>query len=256
MKAVILAGGLGTRFNEETQIRPKPMIEIGGIPIIQHILKIYSAHGVTEFIICLGYKGYMIKEYFANFFLHASDLTIDLEGGSRIVHRSSSEHWKITLVDTGADTMTGGRLKRIRGYLNLNEPFLMTYGDGVADINIKALIEFHRGHGKLATLTAVEPAARFGMLDLEGHRVESFREKSKGNDLINGGYFVLEPSVLDRIQGDKTIWEQEPLSSLAADGQLMAFRHGGFWQPMDTIRDKNHLEMLWANGIAPWKTWD
>ena len=256
MKAVILAGGLGTRINEETQLRPKPMIEIGGMPILWHILKIYGSYGITEFVICLGYRGYMIKEYFANYFLHASDITVDVEAGTRSIHHSAAEPWKVTLVDTGPNTQTGGRLKRIRSYLNPGEPFLMTYGDGVADINISALIEFHKKHGKKATLTAVEPAARFGALDLEGDQVKAFREKPAGHGLVNGGFFVLEPSVLDRIAGDQTSWEQEPLSGLAAEGQLQAFRHNGFWQPMDTLRDKNHLESLWEKGNAPWKLWD
>ncbi len=257
MKAVILAGGLGTRLNEETQARPKPMVEVGGMPILLHIMKIYSSYGITDFVICLGYRGYMIKEYFANYFLHNSDITIDFSlPDSRLVHRSAAEPWKVTLVDTGANTMTGGRLKRVRSYLTPDEPFLMTYGDGVADVNVKALIDFHRAHGRQATLTAVEPAARFGALDLDGDTIRAFREKPAGSGYVNGGFFVLHPKVLDRIDGDQTSWEQEPLSSLAADGELRAFRHEGFWQPMDTLRDKNLLDSLWDSGKAPWKSWE
>lgn len=256
MQAVILAGGMGTRLGEETSLRPKPMIEIGGMPIIWHIMKIYSAHGVNDFIVCLGYKGYLIKEYFANYFLHTADVTIDLKKNSLEVHQNWSEPWRITLVDTGTETMTGGRLKAIRPYLNDNEPFCLTYGDGVAGIDISDLVAFHRGHGKKATITAVAPPGRFGALELNGgSAVRSFREKPDGDGgLINGGFFVADPSVLDLIDSPDTAWEQEPLERLAAAGELVAYRHDGFWQPMDTLRDKMQLEELWRTG-APWKCW-
>ena len=256
MQAVILAGGMGTRLGEETSLRPKPMIEIGGMPIIWHIMKVYSAHGVNDFIVCLGYKGYLIKEYFANYFLHTADVTIDLKQNSLEVHQNWSEPWRITLVDTGAETMTGGRLKAIRPYLNDGEPFCFTYADGVAGIDISDLVAFHRGHGKKATITAVAPPGRFGALELNGgSAVKSFREKPDGDGgLINGGFFVADPSVLDLIDGPDTAWEQEPLEQLAAAGELVAYRHDGFWQPMDTLRDKMQLEELWRTG-APWKCW-
>ena len=255
MKAVILAGGLGSRLGEETAIRPKPMVEIGGMPIIWHIMKIYSAYGVNDFIICLGYKGYLIKEYFANYFLHTADVTIDLKRNSVEVHQNWSEPWRITLVETGADTMTGGRLKAIRPYLTDGEAFCCTYGDGVAKIDIAELIAFHASHGKKATITAVAPPGRFGALEFEGNSVRSFREKPAGDGgLINGGFFVVDPSVLDTIEGPDTVWEQSTLEQLAEDGELVAFRHQGFWHAMDTLRDKLHLEELWLAG-APWKCW-
>jgi glucose-1-phosphate cytidylyltransferase len=253
---VILAGGMGTRLGEETSVRPKPMVEVGGKPIIWHIMKTYSASGVNDFIVCLGYKGYMIKEYFANYFLHTADVTIDLKNNAIDVHQNWSEPWRITLVETGADTMTGGRLKAIQGYLNPHEPFCFTYGDGVARIDIADLIEFHRNHGKKATITAVSPPGRFGAIEFNGgNLVHSFREKPAGDGgLINGGYFVGDPSILDLIEGPSTIWEQGPLEKLAAMGELVAYHHEGFWQPMDTLRDKIHLEELWSSG-APWKCW-
>ena len=255
MQAVILAGGLGTRLGEETAIRPKPMIEIGGMPIIWHIMKLYSAHGVNDFIVCLGYKGYLIKEYFANYFLHTADVTIDLKNNAIEVHQNRSEPWKITLVETGADTQTGGRLKAIRPYLTADQPFCFTYGDGLASIDLTALIAFHRAHGKRATISAVAPPGRFGAIEFDGDRVRNFREKPDGDGaMINGGFFVADPSVLDLVEGPATLWEREPLEQLAASGELMAYRHAGFWQPMDTLRDKIHLEELWASG-APWKCW-
>jgi len=256
MKAVILAGGLGTRISEETHIKPKPMVEIGGKPILWHILKIYSHYGVNEFIICCGYKGYIIKEYFANYFLHTSDVTFHMNTNRMEVHRQKSEPWKITLVDTGESTMTGGRLKRVHEYLN-NMPFCFTYGDGVTDVDVSALIAHHKSQGQQATLTAVQPPGRFGALELDARGgVQAFKEKPQGDGgWVNGGFFVLEPSVLERIEGDHTLWEQEPLTSLARDGQLSAYKHHGFWQPMDTLRDRNHLEELWASGKAPWKVW-
>lgn len=255
MQAVILAGGLGTRLGEETSIRPKPMIEIGGMPIIWHIMKLYSSHGVNDFIVCLGYKGYMIKEYFANYFLHTADVTIDLKNNSIDVHQNWSEPWRITLVETGADTQTGGRLKAIRHYLEDGQPFCFTYGDGLASIDITDLLAFHRAHGKKATISAVAPPGRFGALEFDGELVRSFREKPDGDGgLINGGFFVADPSVLDLIEGPDTAWEREPLEGLAAAGELVAYRHAGFWQPMDTLRDKVHLEELWLSG-APWKCW-
>ena len=255
MQAVILAGGLGTRLGEETAIRPKPMIEIGGMPIIWHIMKLYSAHGINDFIVCLGYKGYLIKEYFANYFLHTADVTIDLKQNAIEVHQNRSEPWKITLVETGADTQTGGRLKAIRPYLVEGEPFCFTYGDGLASIDLTALVAFHHAHGKRATITAVAPPGRFGAIEFDGDRVRNFREKPDGDGaMINGGFFVADPSVLDLVEGPATLWERGPLEQLAASGDLMAYRHHGFWQPMDTLRDKVHLEELWASG-APWKCW-
>jgi glucose-1-phosphate cytidylyltransferase len=255
VKAVILAGGLGTRIGEETSVRPKPMIEIGGMPIIWHIMKIYSAHGVNEFVICLGYKGYMIKEFFANYFLHTSDVTIDLSNNRMEVHEHRSEPWCITLVDTGAETMTGGRLGAVRRYLDPDEPFCFTYGDGVSTVDITAQLAFHKAHGKRATITAVSPPGRFGALEFEGDLVRSFKEKPAGDGgLINGGFFVADPSVLDLIEGPETVWEREPLEALATSGNLVAYHHEGFWQPMDTLRDKLYLEQLWEEG-APWKVW-
>lgn len=255
MKVVILAGGRGTRLGEETQIRPKPMVELAGKPIIWHIMKYYSSFGLTDFVICLGYKGYMIKEYFFNYYLHNSDVTIDLRSNTTTVHSNTSEPWQITLVETGEETMTGGRLRRVRRYLG-SSAFCMTYGDGLSNIDLTDLIAFHRDHGQLATVTAIAPAARFGALGLEGSQVTSFREKpTAADDLINGGFFVLEPEALDRIAGDDTVWEQEPMESLAREGEMHAFRHTGFWHPMDMLRDKLLLEDLWARGTAPWKRW-
>lgn len=255
MKTVILAGGLGTRISEETHLKPKPMIEIGGKPILWHILKMYSSHGINEFIICCGYKGYVIKEYFANYFLHNSDVTFDMVHNEMIVHEKFAEPWKITLVDTGEDTMTGGRLKRVKEYLG-NESFCFTYGDGVADINIKEEIEFHNKHGKLATIAAVQPPGRYGSLSIDNLEVKQFIEKPKGDGgFINGGFFVLKPEVLSYIEGDSISWENQPLQNLAMEGNLMAYIHHGFWQPMDTLRDKKHLEELWMSGNAPWKMW-
>ncbi len=256
MKVVILAGGLGTRLSEETQIRPKPMVEIGGKPILWHIMKVYSAHGINDFIICLGYKGYMIKEYFANYFLHMSDVTINMQDNKVETHQNSAEPWRITMVDTGDSTMTGGRLKRVSRYLD-DEDFCFTYGDGVADTDITRLVNFHKEQGTLATLTATQPPGRFGALNIEnGHKVVSFQEKPHGDGgWINGGFFVLSPKVLDYIESDSTIWERGPMERLAAEGQMSAYFHHGFWQPMDTLRDKNHLEELWASGKAPWKKW-
>jgi glucose-1-phosphate cytidylyltransferase len=256
VKAVILAGGLGTRISEETHLKPKPMVEIGGKPILWHILKIYSAHGINEFVICCGYKGYLIKEYFANYFLHMSDVTFHMKLNSMEVHHKKVEPWQVTLVDTGESTMTGGRLKRVREYLN-DESFCFTYGDGVSDVNITALIAHHREHGRLVTGTAVQPPGRFGLLDIgTDDAVLGFQEKLQGDGAwINGGFFVLEPRVIDRIDGDATIWEQDPLRNLAAEGQLTAYHHHGFWQPMDTLRDRQLLEQLWASGQAPWRVW-
>jgi glucose-1-phosphate cytidylyltransferase len=255
IKAVILAGGLGTRLGEETSVRPKPMVEVGGMPILWHIMKIYSAHGVNDFVVCLGYKGYMIKEFFMNYFLHTADVTIDLTDNRMDVHERRSEPWRITLVETGPDTMTGGRLKAVGRYLEPDRPFCMTYGDGVADIDISAQLAFHEAHGRKATITAVAPPGRFGALEFEGDEVRSFREKPAGDGgLINGGFFVAHPSVLDLIEGPATVWEQEPLERLASAGELVGYRHAGFWQPMDTLRDKQHLERLWQEG-APWKVW-
>lgn len=256
MKAVILAGGLGTRISEETGVRPKPMIEIGERPVLWHIMKLYSAHGINEFVICAGYKGYVIKEYFRNYWLHNCDVTFDLRSRDIEVHQDSSEPWRVTVVDTGADTMTGGRLKRVREYV-ADDTFMLTYGDGVGDIDLTGLLAFHRQHGRPATVTAVQPSGRFGALELgEGGSVTSFTEKPAGDGAwINGGFFVLEPSVFDYIEGDATSWEREPLERLARDGHLAAYRHDGFWQPMDTLRDKVALEALWSSGRAPWKAW-
>lgn len=256
MKAVILAGGLGTRISEETSIKPKPMVEIGGKPILWHIMKIYAQHGINDFVICCGYKGYVIKEYFANYFLHMSDVTFDMVNNQMEVHERYAEPWRVTLVDTGNDTMTGGRLKRVEPYIKDEELFCFTYGDGVSDVNISELINFHRDQKVKATLTATLPPGRFGALDIEGTKVHSFKEKPKGDGaMINGGFFVLSPSVLDYIKDDMTTWEREPLEMLAEHNQLSAFKHTGFWQPMDTLRDKVYLEELWASGQAPWKVW-
>ncbi len=256
MKAVILAGGLGTRLSEETTTRPKPMVEIGGRPILWHILKIYSHHGINEFIICCGYKGYLIKEYFANYFLHMSDVTIDMRENRMEVHQSVAEPWRVTLLDTGDDAGTGGRLRRVAAYLRQENAFCMTYGDGVSDVDVGAAIEFHRGHGKLATVTAVQPPARFGGLDIDGHRVFGFQEKPKGEGgWINGGFFVLSPAAIDEVPDDRCMFEREPMQRLTAQQQIEAFLHHGFWQPMDTLRDKQKLEELWATGSAPWKKW-
>lgn len=256
MKVVVLAGGYGTRISEETSLRPKPMVEIGGKPILWHILKIYSAYGLNDFIICCGYKGYVIKEYFANYFLHMSDVSIDMKNNSLDFRHGKAEPWKITLVDTGENTMTAGRLKRVRNYLK-DEAFCFTYGDGVADININTLVEHHKLHGRLGTVTAVQPPGRYGALVFgKNSSVSSFQEKPKGDDgWVSGGFFVLEAEVIDRIKGDDVIWEQEPLRSLAAEGQLTAYHHNGFWQPMDTLRDRLHLENLWKEATAPWKVW-
>jgi len=256
MKAVILAGGLGTRISEETSLRPKPMIEVGGKPLLWHILKIYAHHGINDFIICCGYKGFVIKEYFANYFLHMSDVTFDMSNNRMEVHQRHAEPWRVTLIDTGLETMTGGRLKRIAPYLSANETFCMTYGDGLADVDVAALLRFHHAHGLQATLTATLPPGRFGALEVSGARVQSFREKPQGDGaLINGGFFVLEPSVLELIDDDHTLWERKPLETLAQRGQLAAYTHTGFWQPMDTLRDKTLLEQLWQSGQAPWKVW-
>jgi|TARA_R110000737_G_scaffold338618_1_gene359853 glucose-1-phosphate cytidylyltransferase len=258
MKAVILAGGLGTRLSEETSTKPKPMVEIGGKPILWHIMKMYSYHGINDFVVCCGYKGYIIKEYFANYFLHQSDVTFNMKDNEMIVHEKRAEPWKITLVDTGDNSMTGGRLRRVASYLKEEKSFCFTYGDGVADVNLRAVIDFHNQHGKDATLTATYPPGRFGALDiLEGGMVKQFQEKPRGDGaLINGGFFVLSPKVIDRIAGDNSIWEQEPLKNLALDNQLMAYKHEGFWQPMDTLRDKMKLEELWQSNNAPWKLWE
>ena len=257
MKAVILAGGLGTRISEETHIKPKPMIEVGGKPILWHILKMYSAHGINDFIICCGYKGYVIKEYFANYFLHMSDVTFDLSKNEMQVHQHKAEPWRVTLVDTGDDSMTGGRLKRVESFIKDEEDFCFTYGDGVSDINLTELIAFHRANGKLATLTAAYPPGRFGALDIAANNtVSSFKEKPKGDGgMINGGFFVLSPKVISLIDDDSTIWERKPLEKLAEQGQLTAYQHHGFWQPMDTLRDKIYLEEVWQKGTAPWKVW-
>ena len=256
MKAVILAGGLGTRISEETYAKPKPMIEVGGKPILWHIMKIYSAHGVNDFVICCGYKGYLIKEYFANYFLHMSDVTFDMSKNSMEVHQRSAEPWRVTLIDTGEETMTGGRLKRVASYVQDEEAFCFTYGDGVSDVNITELVAFHKANKVRATVTATLPPGRFGALDFDGRKVRSFKEKPKGDGaMINGGFFVLSPEVLKYIEGDSSVWERAPLEALAEEGQLAAYKHGGFWQPMDTLRDKTHLEELWASGKAPWKVW-
>lgn len=257
MKAVILAGGLGTRLSEETSTRPKPMVEIGGKPILWHIMKMYSHHGINDFVICCGYKGYVIKEYFANYFLHMSDITFDMSANQMQVHNQRAEPWKVTLVDTGDHSMTGGRIKRVSDYVKDEKAFCLTYGDGVSDLNIADTVAYHLSHGKLATLTATYPPGRFGALDMVEGQVRSFKEKPKGDGaMINGGFFVLSPKVLDLIENDQTIWEQQPLMKLADDGELMAHKHEGFWQPMDTLRDKTYLEELWADNSAPWKGWE
>jgi glucose-1-phosphate cytidylyltransferase len=255
MKAVILAGGFGSRLSEETAARPKPMVEIGGKPILWHIMKLYAAHGIEDFLICLGYKGYMIKEYFANYYLHTSDVSFDLATRGMEIHRSASEPWRVTLVDTGEQTMTGGRLKRVLPFLDQGD-FCFTYGDGVADIDLSALIAFHREQGRLATVTAVQPPGRFGAMEVDDKRVLRFQEKPRGDGgWMNGGFFVLSPEVGRYLEGDDTVWEQEPMRSLAEDGQLSSYRHEGFWEAMDTLRDRHHLEELWAAGAAPWRTW-
>ena len=256
MKAVILAGGLGTRISEETHLKPKPMIEIGGKPIIWHIMKMYSYHGINDFIICCGYKGYVIKEYFANYFLHMSDITFNISKNTMNVHKEDAEPWNVTLIDTGESTLTGGRLKRVSEYLKDEDAFCFTYGDGVSDIDISKTIEFHQSHGKLATVSAVLPPGRYGALSLNGNKVEGFAEKPQGDEgVINGGFFILSPKVFDLINGDQTPWEDDPLLNLTKNNELMAYRHEGFWQPMDTLRDKNYLEDLWLKGHAPWQTW-
>ncbi len=256
MKIVILAGGFGTRIAEESHLKPKPMIEIGEQPILWHIMKLYSVYGYNEFVICLGYKAYMIKEYFADYFLHTSDVTFDIANNQMTVHRNFSEPWKVTLVDTGLHTMTGGRVRRIRKYIN-DEPFMLTYGDGVSNVDINQLVSFHLSHGKVATMTAIRPEARFGMLDIESGHINSFREKSPGDTgFINGGFMVLQPDIFNYIEGDSTVLEREPLEMLAKEGQLMAYAHEGFWQCMDTQRDKQKLEQLWESGLAPWKVWE
>ena len=256
MKAVILAGGLGTRLSEETTLKPKPMVEIGGKPILWHILKMYSSHGINEFIICCGYKGYIIKEYFANYFLHMSDVTFDLKNNNMVVHKKNAEPWKITLVDTGDKTMTGGRLKRVADFVKDEPAFCFTYGDGLSDVNITQIIEFHQAKGFLATVTAVQPPGRFGALEIEDGNVKGFFEKPRGDGgLINGGFFVLSPKCIEYIEGDEVSWEDMPLNQLAKEGNLAAFEHYGFWQPMDTLREKKFLEDLWNSGKAPWKSW-
>jgi glucose-1-phosphate cytidylyltransferase len=257
MKVVLLAGGLGTRLSEETSLRPKPMVEIGGMPILWHIMKIYSSHGFNEFIVCLGYKGYMVKEYFANYFLHKSDVTIDLSSNTTSVHTSQSEPWKITLVDTGNESLTGGRIKRIQHHVG-NEPFMLTYGDGVSDVNITELLEFHQSKGKLCTVTSVQPSGRFGALNIgENNEVHSFMEKPKGDgSWINGGFFVCQPAVFNYIEGDLTTWEREPMEKIAEDGEMVTYKHTGFWKPMDTLRDKQELEADWTANKAKWKTWE
>ncbi|MBF8757330.1 MULTISPECIES: glucose-1-phosphate cytidylyltransferase [Pseudomonas] len=255
MKTVILAGGLGTRISEESHLRPKPMIEIGGKPIIWHIMKIYSHYGINDFVICLGYKGYVIKEYFANYFLHMSDVTFDMSENRMHIHNRNAEPWRVTLVDTGENTATGGRIKRIRDYVG-DETFCLTYGDGVADVNVPSLIDFHKSHGKLATVTAVQPPGRYGALDIRGERVHGFQEKPLGDGgWINGGFFVLEPGIFDYIDGDETTWEYDPMRSLAQNGQLMSHTHRGFWQAMDTLRDRSYLEERWKSGEAQWRVW-
>lgn len=257
MKAVILAGGRGTRLSEETALRPKPMVEIGGRPILWHIMQIYAAHGVTDFVVCLGYKGWMIREFFLNYRLLSADLTVDLSTGAVEILRPPTEPWRVTLVDTGEDSMTGGRMRRVAEHLRGEEAFCLTYGDGVADIDIRALVAFHRAHGRQATVTAVTPPGRFGALDRAGARVAAFTEKPPGDNAstINGGFFVLSPRVLDRIEGDATVWEEGPLRGLARDGELMAYDHHGFWHAMDTLRDRDQLERMWAGGKAPWRVW-
>jgi glucose-1-phosphate cytidylyltransferase len=256
VKAVILAGGMGSRLAEETVLRPKPMVEIGGRPILWHIMKIYAAHGIADFVVCLGYRGYMIKEYFANYVLHNADLTVDIAANSIAWHGNAAENWRVTLVDTGDDTQTGGRIRRIAAHLDAHEPFCLTYGDGVADIDVTALIAFHKAQGRPATMTAVRPPGRFGAAGIEGDRVAHFTEKPAGDGgYINGGFFVCEPGVIDTIAGDDTVWEQAPLQGMAERDELSAFQHEGFWQPMDTLRERNLLEALWARGAAPWKVW-
>lgn len=256
MKVVILAGGLGTRISEETHLRPKPMIEIGGKPILWHIMKMYSSHGINDFVICCGFKGYVIKEYFANYFLHMSDVTFDMANNQMQVHQQNVEPWRVTLIDTGDDTLTGGRLKRVADYIRDEKAFCFTYGDGVSDLDITGLVRFHKEHGKLATVTAVSPPGRYGALERSGNRVTGFSEKPRGDGgMINGGFFVLSPKCLDLIEGDASSWEAKPLKDLSAMGEMMAYEHRGFWQPMDTLRDKTMLEDLWASGNAPWKTW-
>jgi glucose-1-phosphate cytidylyltransferase len=258
MKAVILAGGFGTRLSEETSIKPKPMVEIGEMPILWHIMKIYSAHGINDFIICLGYKGYYIKEYFSKYYLHRSSVTFDLKNNTMEVHRNQTESWRVALIDTGINTMTGGRLKRVKDFVG-NDAFCMTYGDGVNDIDISRLVEFHKSSGSYATLTAVQPPGRFGAFNLhhDNNRIESFKEKPQGDSAwVNGGFFVLEPDIFDFIKDDSTVWEREPMESLAVQGKLSAYRHTGFWQPMDTLRDKMALEQMWESGKAPWKVWE
>ncbi len=257
MKAVILAGGLGSRLSEETSLKPKPMVEIGGRPILWHLMKIFTAQGVNDFIICLGYRGYVIKEFFANYFLHMSDVTFDMRSNRMEIHERHVEPWRVTLVDTGEDTQTGGRLARVRRYLEDEEAFYFTYGDGLSDVDLRALLDFHRSQGRMATVTAVKPPGRFGTLDIEGSRVTHFEEKPVGDGgFINGGFFVLDPKTIDLIEGDHMPWESAPLASLVSTDQLSAYLHHGFWQPMDTLRDKNHLEQLWNGGAAPWKAWD
>jgi len=255
LKAVILAGGLGTRISEETHLKPKPMIEIGGKPILWHIMKSYSSYGINEFVICCGYKGYMVKEYFANYFLHTSDVTFDMQNNTMDVHQKFAEPWKVTLVDTGLETMTGGRLKKVKNFVK-DETFCFTYGDGVSDIDILKLIDFHKNNKTIATVTAIQPPGRFGTLDITGNKITSFKEKPAGDgNWINGGFFVLEPAIFDYIEGDSTIWERTPLEKLAEEKELTAYKHTGFWQPLDTLRDKNYLEELWDSGNAPWKKW-
>jgi glucose-1-phosphate cytidylyltransferase len=256
MKAVILAGGIGTRISEESAVKPKPMIEIGGKPILWHIMKLYSVYGVNEFVICLGYKGYLIKEYFANYFLHTSDVTFDIAANKMEVHHRHAEPWRVTLIDTGEQTQTGGRLKHIREFVNQDKAFCFTYGDGVGNVDIAKLIAFHEGHGKLATLTTVQPPGRFGSVEQDGNRVTRFVEKPHGDGgWINGGFFVLSPKAIDFVEGPSTIWERDPLQRLAREGQLMAYQHADFWHPMDTLRDRNYLEDLWSRGEAPWRVW-
>lgn len=257
MKCVILAGGLGTRISEETSVRPKPMVEVGGKPLLWHIMKMYSAHGINDFVVCCGYKGYVIKEYFANYFLHMSDVTFDMTSNQMEVHQRNAEPWKVTLVDTGEHTLTGGRLKRVKAYIEQEDAFCFTYGDGVADLDISAELGFHRQHGKWATVTAVQPPGRYGALQINGTQVEGFAEKPRGDGgRINGGFFILSPRCFDLLDGDMLSWEGKPLTELASSGQLMAFEHNGFWQPMDTLREKNLLEELWSSGQAPWKMWE
>lgn len=257
MKAVILAGGLGTRLSEETDLKPKPMVEIGGKPILWHIMKMYSAHGIHDFVICCGYKGYVIKEYFANYFLHMSDVTFNMRENTMQVHNQRAESWNVTLVDTGEHSMTGGRLQKVANYVMQDDLFCFTYGDGLSDVNIAQTIEFHKAHGKLATLVATQPASRFGVLTIEENTVREFQEKpTNEGGLINGGFFVLSPEVLSYLDGEHCVWEQNPLKQLAHEGQLMAYEHRGFWQPMDTLREKMYLENLWKEGKAPWKTWE